>query len=186
LGYGVAVGFGDIDSYSATDNYNTVISGYVATGPSGNGGLAIGSNTLITNAAGLYIMRRYDQLSTGQQVGKHWDFVKADNNIMGNASVSQCLPFPNPTDGGLYLSPVWCHENIIGADAYGVLRGTFPGIWACCNYLAPSSSSPNNVQAFDTFTSSVGLTNGKTFYFFNVQPNGNNGWICFETSNTWS
>lgn len=186
LGYGAAVGFGDIDTYSAADNYDTVIHGYGTSSPAGSGGLGTGSNTLLTTATGCYVMRRYDQLSTGQQVGKHWDNVKANSNIMGGGSASLTLPFPNPTDGGLYVSPVWIHENIIGADAYGVVRGVLPGIWAPCNFMNPSTTNPNNVQAFDAVTSSVGSTNGKTLTFFNIQPNGSPGWVCFETSNTWS
>jgi hypothetical protein len=176
---GVIVGFGDIDSYSSSDIYGTMIHGYTAATPSSAGGLGTCSSSLTSAVTGCYIMRRYDQLSTGCQVVKHTDYIKSGISTYPGSGTG-ALPYPNPVDGGFYFAPIWISEAVVSTT--GVLRGVLPGLWFPCNYLGAGTPL---VQAFDTVTG-TGLLNGKTFTLFNVVPNGNNVWMAFETSNTWS
>ncbi len=181
IGEGCAFGFGDIDTFSAADGYATMLHCYTTAAAAGAGGLGLLSSTLAGTVSGCYIMRRYDQLSSGQLVGKHSDFIKnGQSQIMGNAAAGTGLPYPNPVDGGIYFAPVWAQEAIVGAAP--AIRGTIPGIWCPCHTLAAAAPP---LQAFDT-TSGSGLLAGKSFAFFPVSPNGNNGFIAFETSNTWT
>src|SRR5208282_452000 len=75
-GFGVVVGFGDIDTFGASDIYATLLMAYSGSGPSGAGGMQHGGTTMVSLSSGNYMMRRFDQLSTGCQITKSWDYVK--------------------------------------------------------------------------------------------------------------
>lgn len=103
-------------------------------------------------------------------IGKHTDAAKATSltAMIGGSG----LPYPNPSDGGLYLSPTFVHEN-------GALRGTIPGIWA------PLHQRP--IGHLDSVSGSGDLA-GKSFiglFASGSSLTASEGQIMLETSNTW-
>ncbi len=158
--------FGDITSYVAGDQYQTVLisnNTTVLQGVPSSGSL---SGAISTMLGGHYIARKFDQNGIALNNGKHADMVKASAN-MGTGSI----PYPNPSDGGLYLSPVWANETL------GGLRGLFPGLWSSCH---PVGAFANN----DTFAGAGSLA-GKTFVVKTFGSSGLSGSVILETSDTW-
>jgi hypothetical protein len=132
---GSAYGFGDIDSFRPGDAYGTVLLGY-----QGNANAAVGlsvlAGNLTTNNTGQYLMRRWDQLSSGINCGKHTDVGKSNST---GVSGSNGLPYPNPADGGIYLAPMWMHENVV--NGVGSVRGIVPGVWAILHAVGTPPSN---------------------------------------------
>lgn len=84
-----------------------------------------------------------------------------------SATLVGVLTYPNPTDNGLHMGPVWVHEV---NNRIGRMRG----FW-CMHHPVTSFADGT------TFTGS-GAYAGKTFLI--IKPTGNNGCYCFETSDT--
>lgn len=162
---GVLIAFGDFMSYKSGDAYGTVLiaahANSVGTSPSAAGSQICIASTTVLN--GHYVARSHTQLGSSVQVGKHTDVCKS--NTVANMGISG-LTYPNPSDGGLYLAPVWLNE-------VSTVRGMLPGLWS------PLHAKP--LGNLDIFSGSGSLVD-KSFLALNVF---NAGQIVFETSDTW-
>lgn len=164
--------FGDIKSFAGGDQYQTVLIAQISYSAS-----AIASYQALSTqcaygstVAGNYIARAYTQVGGSLAIGKHTDAAKL-NSLTANIGGAG-LAYPNPSDGGLYLSPVYIHEA-------GALRGTLPGV------LAPLHQRP--IAHLDTVSGSGDLA-GKTFLGLFAEGSSvaaASGQIFLETSNTW-
>ena len=98
--------------------------------------------------------------------GKHGDLSKGGGvQVLAGGGVA----YPNPTDGGLYLSPVWVHE-----PAGPTIRGRLRGFWQLCHLYSGFTDG-------ETFTGTGDLA-GRTFTV--MRQSANNGAYCIETSAT--
>lgn len=121
-----------------------------------------------------YVARNYLGVSTAITIQKHGDTWPQGGT--GGSGLYGTIPFPNPTDGGIYLSPVWL-SDITTSPAFH-LRGKMRGMW---HFLHAAGSLSDG----DTF-SGVGDLSGKTFLaIYQVYCPGNlPGTFIVETSNT--
>lgn len=95
--------------------------------------------------------------------------------IMGGTLNPGTMPYPNPVDGALYMSPVWVHHN-------SMLRGRIKGIWAPCQ-----SEVFNHGETF----TGTGEQAGKSFLALRMPNYVNGGSVSsglfyVEYSNTWA
>lgn len=171
--------FGDIISNRSGDGYATVLHA------SSSSTYTNVSLTQIVNAltgsaqpGAMYCMRRWDQMSSGILAIAIGDGSKGQIPVAGTYMGSSGLVYPNPEDGGIYLSPVWMAENVV--NSAGSLRGVIPGIWQACHNLYNGGGTSQIVQTYDTWTGTGALA-GKTFTAFRVYQ----GIMVLETSNTW-
>lgn len=186
--------FGDIFSYATSDPYRCAIIGrnnvndgsylYESFG-------WLGTN-LVSVPPGHYMAANALGTSVSVPFGKHVDSTKAgmgtadftgtgttgngtqDRNGAGFTTNRAVLPYPNPSDGGLYLSPVWVHHN-------NYVRGYLKGVWLPCHQ---SPFNPGDV------VTGTGAMSGKTFVaiaspYFGALTLAY-GIYLIETSDTWS
>lgn len=166
--------FGEFYSFVSADAWNTMIVGRIAENSATITNDRLDNCSVTTMAAtapGHYIARAYNALpnSNGSLlVGVHGDVVKsAQSTILSGAA--NCMAYPNPADGGLYLSPVFVHET-----ASLALRGYLRGLWQVCHVTGGFNHG-------DVFTGTGALA-GKTFEI--IKPSGSASLYCIETSNT--
>jgi hypothetical protein len=168
--------FGEFYSLKPTaDAYNCILIGrtieQIAATPVP---LANGENlnllaAITTAVVGHYVPRTFSEFpQSAVQVGKH------GNAAHSAASLTGLAAYPNPVDGGIYLSQVWVHEQITGV---AIIRGRLRGFW---HFLHPAGS---NVNDGDTFAGS-GPTAGKNFLIVKPAADGTSIFVI-ETSNTW-
>lgn len=167
--YGLSVG--DLQPTKADDVWNTYIFGNAGSSYSNteNVYLASPGNTY----AGHSLLRSYTQTGSAIQFGKtaaDYSKINSSNSlVMGITG----LAFPNPEDGGLYLTPL---------DAYhsSSYRGRIPGMWVPCHVIA------NTGFAHLDQIAGTGDLAGKTFQvaFCNGGSNPAGG-VMLEISNTW-
>ena len=150
--------FGEFDSFKSADAFNCIITGREPTNFSVGSDYSYfaTSGSTISFINNHWLMRSYTQIGTAVPCGQHYDISKA------------LLPFPNPVDGNLYLSPVFITEPNMNC-----VRGKFPGLWAICH-------NKSYFNHGDTFTGNSVLT-GKTFMVVRVYGNV----FALETSDTW-
>jgi hypothetical protein len=193
-----AIMFGDIFSYKASDAYRcALIARNIenSNNASGDGFTALhGASSLFLSQTmiGHYMPRTWTAVSGAILFGKHIDHAKTGTfgnsgslsgvSIVSNGSVAigynssslVHMPYPNGTDGGLYVSPIWVHHN-------NAVRGYLKGAWA------PLHHQPLNHN--DTYSGS-GNMSAKSFLSQNVVSYVGNstvaGQVHFETSSTWS
>lgn len=162
--------FGDFYSMLVGDSYRTHI---IARSTENSGLVSVEnldqiSTTLAGTLFGHYQARSSVGTGTSRAFGKHGDRVKGSATTLTGT-----VPYPNPTDGGLYLSPLWITDpNSSPANA---IRGRMRGFYQVLHDIA-------NFNDLDTFTG-VGDYAGKTFLL--IKQGGNAGIYCIETSNTW-
>ena len=145
--------FGDIVPLASQDPYACMLIGGVVDGALFNRGLSGEVPTYPVD--GHVLARDYTGNLTAVEAGKHWDFAKcawcADVPMGGTPNA---LPWPNPPDGKIWLSPVWVNE----ADDVGTwrnLRGYLRGVWA------PLHNVP--AQAFGSVIHGVGHLAGHRY-----------------------
>jgi len=159
--------FGDIESLTIGDQYNTILVGP----PAGNvvNGDTQASLLLSGTLANHYIARNYTQIGGSIQVAKHSDALSLTGVGQG------VLAYPNAADGGLYLAPIYIREGVSGGSA---LRGKLPGLWSHLHTAAA-------IVDGDTWTGTVALA-GKMFRHcgYGATP-GTVGGFTVEISNTW-
>jgi hypothetical protein len=164
--------FGDIYSFVATgsDVFKCIIVGRSAenqTALSYDGMDA--TNGITSYAGGNFMARTYNGSGTCIRVGKH-----ADSNRSSDPSTYPQIwgsnQYPNGTDMGLYMTPLYINENITG-----VIRGTFRGLYGISHGQA-------NFSDGQTFSGSGDFA-GKTFMILKLNANGR-GVHCIETSDT--
>lgn len=162
-------GFGEFYSFLPGDNYNSFL---IARATENSATLTVDTldrvSTTMAAATGHYMPRGYTGLGTSVNFGKHSDVAKAN----GATSLLGAISFPNPTDGGLYISRVWIHDNTTAPNPN--IRGQLRGFWCPLHTLASFTTG-------DTF-SGVGNITGYDFLLLKIS--GNNGTYCFETSAT--
>ena len=152
--FGEFISFRDINL--DPDKFNLIISGRSPTdynNVSNSFGTFSPTNESIPNH---WLMRSYTQVGSSILCGKHSDTSK------------DLLPFPNPVDGNLFLSPVFVTEPTINC-----VRGRLPGLWNVCHNGAYFNHG-------DTFNGNGALA-GKSFMI--VKCNGRT--YALETSDTW-
>lgn len=162
--------FGDFTSFKSGDVYNTHIQTNVTTLTlndtlAATAQAAINTAYLNVVAAGTWAARSHTQIGSSVTLGRHTDVAKTSNvAIIGSGGIA----YPSPVDGGVYVAPIFIHENTLA-----VLRGQFNGLWAPCHNRALTDG--------DTFAG-TGTLAGKTFEVFN---NNAAGQLFLEMSNTW-
>jgi hypothetical protein len=123
--------FGDIDPVIPGDRGCCILTGRT-TGAGTEDGLAI--LTLAYNASGnnTYIQRGYF-INRSMPITFHGDSYK---NVTTSAYLLGIVPYPNPVDDCIYMSPIWVYEN---AENGGMtlLRGKLRGMYHMCH--APSN-----------------------------------------------
>lgn len=188
--------FGDFFSYSPTDTSNCMIIGRNV--ENSNSGInepfstyGASNDTPATVSYGQYIASSWTRVGGSVPFGKFIDcsFMgvaasgqgtiqtpQASNQPIGHIDSTGIFPYPNQTDGALWLSPI----RIVHSNA---VRGYLKGIWA------PLHDRPLNHN--DTFTVSSGNLSGKSFVMQNILGWNNaykpaTGQVAIETSDTWS
>jgi len=168
-GYYLCFMFGEVFSIMAGDAWNTVVIGRFAE----NSAVVTNDsldyiNPYISSGAisGNFIARSHTGVAGAVAMCRVGDATKANAStgaVMGTGG----LPFPQTTDSGLYLSPVWPTNSL-------VLRGRMRGFWQICHATTSFADG-------DTFTGTGALA-GKTFQI--IKPGGGGGIFCIETSAT--
>lgn len=155
---------------SVTDNYRTMIIGRGAeNNTQGNQDAldAVVTSVLSSNPLH-YIARGYTGVGGSTLVGKHCDAAK-----MGNTTICAGLvPLTNPSDGGIFLGPIWIHDPTSAPT--GHIRGRIRGLWVPLHAV-------NSVGDLEPFTGTGELA-GRTFMFLKQTANG--GHFAIETSDT--
>lgn len=170
--------FGDFYSFVTADAYRTLIIGRVTENSAaannvemllqGGGAISFG------NAPANWVARNY--LGTGtslpiQKFGMTWQINTAGGLSLGAGS----QPFPNPSDGGIYLSPIYIGDTTTAP--VNSFRGKMRGIWQFGHDYTPLGDG-------DTF-SGVGDLAGRTFMVIRFVNGSSIVGICIiETSNT--
>lgn len=164
--------FGDIVSVVSADAYRTMLIGGETEG-SAHGDHLSTFNTLGNTVPAHYLARAYTGAGASILVGKHGDRYKGVSTDIMIGSVT----YPNPADGGLYLSPVWVHEG-------STIRGRLRGLWQLLHAVG-------SVNDGDTF-SGTGPLAGKTFLCLKpgIGWNASDSYqattvLVLETSDTW-
>jgi len=112
-----------------------------------------------------FLQRSYSGTVGSITCGKHGDGAKGSTTVL--LGITQ---YVNGPDSGLYLSPIWVHEN-----ASACIRGRMRGLWHVCHPIA--NFSDGQIISFTT-----GDYAGRTFRILKTTPNS--GMICMETSAT--
>ena len=110
------------------------------------------------------MQRSFTGTGTSITIAKHGDTVAGNANFFYGV-----IPYPNPADNGLYLSPIWIVEGTSLATR-GLLRGIYQPLHPIASFVDGQ-----------TFSGSLDYA-GKTFIAFKTTPNS--GLYIFETSNT--
>jgi len=165
--YGGAFAFGDIFSTKSgsTDDSKCIIIGRIAEAAANTAtnDRLDQLNIMGTVTTGHFMQRTFAQVGGSITVGKHGDGVKGSTSLL--IGVTQ---YPNATDNGFYISPVWIH------DANSTVRGRMRGFYHVLHALGGFSDG-------QTFTG-TGDYAGKTFIL--MKQSSNSGVYLIETSNT--
>lgn len=171
----LAFGFGDFYSLLTGDGYRTIICGRATANSStltvDNLDLLQGGGTNSAAMTGHYFARAYT--GTGGAV----EFAKrGDGNVLNSsvtAGMKGAMPYPNPTDGGLYLARVYITDP--STAPAGSIRGFMRGLWQWAHSVA-------SVVDGDTFTGAPGgALAGRSFQI--IRASGNGGVYAVETTN---
>lgn len=168
-------GFGDIASTKAGDAFACMLSGdssdYSQSGPICLDTLGYSANV----AAELFTPRSYSGVGSSCQMRKNFATINSVAAVYSGA-VTNGPAFPNPSDGGLYISPAVLTEN----SSYA-FRGTFPGFYCCAqNVLA------GQIAARDTFKGIVSLP-GRTLKAITTYGGGTcSAPAFFDITGPWS
>jgi len=152
---------------NSTHLSNTIGGHYVAAGSANVGGSTPFGKHTDTAKTG------WDGNGAGMQMGAlgRWSGGGSANTYWPNQ-----FSYPNPTDNGLYMAPVFVHHQ-------GQVRGYLKGLWAPLQHLPLNHG--------DTFSGTGNLT-GKTFQTVGLlahlgsNTNGYGAQAFVETSDTWA
>jgi hypothetical protein len=169
----LAFAFGDLYSYLSGDGYRTLIVGRATE----NSAVVTNDTLDVLEGAGAapgaltghYFARGYTQLGGSVNFGKHGD----GNLAAGSNALNGVMPFPNPTDGGIYISRVYIVDPTTTPvrSRRGYLRGFY-------HWVHPIAG----VIDGDTFIGVPGSEyDGRSFLLF--KTSGNSGVYCIETTN---
>lgn len=164
-----AFGFGDFYSLIANDGFRTFLVGRNAENSASASSDRLDSlATSLSGQSNFYVARAFTGVGGSLHAGKHGDSAKSG----GSGVLNGIIPYTNPTDGGLYLAPVWIHDPTTVPT--GSIRGRLRGIWHFCHAITA-------VSDLDT-VSGIGTLVGRSFLF--IKQSGNAGLYAIETSNT--
>jgi len=160
---------GEFYSLVNNDNYRNFVSARTTenSGSVSNDSLPL-TSVIGSTVTGMTLARPYTGTGGVITPGKHGDSAKND----GNVNLMGTVPYPNPSDGGLYLSPIWITET---SSPAGNIRGRMRGMW---HFLHGSSAA---VADGDVFTG-TGSLGGKTFIA--IKTGNSTTTYIFETSDT--
>ena len=187
--------FGDIFSLAGSaDLYKCLIIGRNNTNSALSGPECFDCLNLnmTTTIAGHFMASNSQGIGVSQTCGKVSDIMKAGylsgvpvasgtgsqgSTTSGFATTYlSSIPFPNPTDGGLLLAPIWITHN-------NQVRGYMKGLWMPCQYRTANHGD---------VISGTGAMAGKTLQMIwslghaSGQAPSDVGAVFVETSNTWS
>lgn len=172
--------FGDFFSLLAGDGFRTAIVGRVAENSAAMTTAAErfvrfvathNSTVMFVALADHFYARGYTGTGGSVNLSKYGDpafFVGSDSGFYIGS-----LAYPNPTDGGLYISRFKLHDPTTAPVNH--LRGSLRGVWAVAHAIS-------NFVDGDTFTGTGALA-GRTFEV--VKEVGGGALVAIETSNTW-
>ena len=145
--------FGDIASVkTGGDAFGCVLN---ANTSDQSGGNVNGSSSMYgISSTNIWMPRAYTGLGSSMAVAKAFpNFGGLAAGSYSGGSTNSYMPYPNPTDGGLYLVPNYITENVGGNQA---LRGISPGLYGCPQNLGTTSFANK-----DSVTGVTGLTGKK-------------------------
>lgn len=147
--------FGEFYSLVTSDAYRCFISGNTtetASATNANPSDRLDTDqSAISGTSGFYIARGHTGTGGAVAAGR-----VGNRSFNANATyLNGTLPYTNPADGGLYLSPVWIFDPVT-APTLGI-RGRLRGLWHFCHVST-------SVADGDTVTGTGDLA-GKTLYF---------------------
>jgi hypothetical protein len=164
----VGFSFGEFYSYKTNgpDNYRAMIIGKAYEGQGWNGQEYFDKyNRINTATPAHFLSRNFSGFGSGMTFAKGGDTAKG----VGSYTYAGAVPFPNPTDGAIYLSRCPIMDNLNYTT-----RGHMRGFWHFCHPI----SSVSDLQQF----SGSGDLSGRTFMI--IKQSINSGVYCMETSNT--
>lgn len=169
----VALGlyFGEFYSFNAADSYQSILIARTAANAGTYVGEFVAAHTSFATLSGHYVARTQSGVTKSIAAGKLTSIFTAANFAIGGN-----LSFPNPCDGGLYLSRYFL---ITAAEVGNQVRGYLRGLWMP---LHPVGTFQENYVINGT-----GELAGKTFYLVTSLTNQNSsgaGQVALETSNT--
>lgn len=159
--------FGDIYSVKpSADAYRCALIARSVENDFGNPGYALPRLSAIGSAtSGHFMARTYSGAGASVTIGCHGDTAKG-----GSATdFAGTMVYPNSTDSGLYVSPVWVHETS-GNIVRGRLRGLYQPLHAIASFTDKDTLSGANTYS------------GKSFLL--LKSFSTLGVGVFETSNT--
>lgn len=169
----VALGlyFGEFISFNPADAFQSILIARTTANQGGYNGEWVAAHAGFTTLAGHYIARALSGITKSVPAGKMTSvFTSASYGISGNIS------FPNPCDGGLYLSRYFL---VAGAEVGNHVRGYLRGLWMP---LHPTGTFTENFIITGT-----GELAGKTLFLVSTltsQNSGGGGPVALEISNT--
>lgn len=152
--------FGDLASFMQSDPYGCFITGDASNSVNLSADATsylvqiIASTTLVSTPSG-YLARAYTQLGGSATAGLHGNFTLG-GTLSGYSGV---VPFPNPCNNGLYLSPHYVSES-------ASLRGKLPGMWQmlqvrpfnASNVIIPADQNPVSRRLVTLSTAGSGFS----------------------------
>ena len=160
--------FGDYISSMSGDQYNTLLIAGTSASPTSSAFSTL-VNSLSAPQLGHFSARSFSQIGTAVLINKGTDSFKGFNQ---GAIGGSGMLYPNPVDGGLYVSPIFLGEyNAVTANA--VPRGVLPGIYS------PLHTRP--LMDGDVWVPTGDLA-GKAFETVNMAGGAQ---AFFEISDTW-
>lgn len=162
--------FGEVFSLLSGDNYRTMIISRITenTGSGNSETMDLCVTSASSSQTGHFMPRGYTGLGGSVAIGTHGDIAKNNNSTL----LGGVVPVPNPSDGGLFLSPMWIHDPT--TTPANNLRGRMRGFWQLCH-------PPASVGDQETMVGTGELL-GKTFMF--LKNSGQNAAYAMEISDT--
>lgn len=170
--------FGDFYSYLGSDAFNSMIIGCIGTSASAENYTSTGfyQGDIINAIMDSTLTGHYLDRNSAGGGSSTLNSKKGQSNLVGTSTgittsaLLGVLAFPNTSDGGLYLHPIWVMDSVSPDVIHGEMRGFYHQGHAVTNFGDQ-----------DTF-SGAGSFSGRTFLMFKSTPSG--GVYVFETSNT--
>lgn len=166
--------FGDIIPVSSTDGFACGLFHMTTTSYAFNWASSMFAAT--TSAEGnMVLARSYTGVVGASSVYRHYDRLSPTSaSAYSGSADGNAVPYPNPADSGLLLSPIRVFEG------GGVLRGVLPGV-----YAAPQSI-PNGAFAPMTAVSGVEGLPGRTLRAALGDKDSNyRGKVFFDATGPW-
>lgn len=166
--------FGDIASVKSVDPYACVLfgmdTGSVST-PDSNRQLCI---MYTPSFPGLYAARSHSGLGGSAQCSRLFATIGTRATAQTFSGAVSGPPYPNPADGGLYLSPLQMAEGL-DLTLPITLRGAFPGYYCCPQQIPPGALNTGDHVAAETVLPGRTLVVVQSFY--TTPPNSQTAFI---------